>query len=184
MRRHRLLKPLLIGLALCWAFPVSASVDPVATKKELQQIQNRIQDLQKDIKRTQSRRSATEQALQKAEQAISDTRRKLREVNRSMTQSEAKLAELRRAQQDLNRAKEAQRAALKQDINAAYRAGRQEYVKLLLNQEQPDKMARLMKYYDYYHQARMARIQAFNQTLRDIKDNEISINEEVAELST
>ena len=57
MRRHRLLKPLLIGLALCWAFPVSASVDPVATKKELQQIQNRIQDLQKDIKRTQSRRS-------------------------------------------------------------------------------------------------------------------------------
>ncbi|HCB40252.1 MAG TPA: ATPase, partial [Gammaproteobacteria bacterium] len=143
-----------------------------------------IQDLQKDIKRTQSRRSATEQALQKAEQAISDTRRKLREVNRSMTQSEAKLAELRRAQQDLNRAKEAQRAALKQDINAAYRAGRQEYVKLLLNQEQPDKMARLMKYYDYYHQARMARIQAFNQTLRDIKDNEISINEEVAELST
>ncbi|RLT89237.1 MULTISPECIES: murein hydrolase activator EnvC family protein [unclassified Ketobacter] len=184
MGRHRLLKPLLIGLALCWAFPVSASVDPVATKKELQQIQNRIQDLQKDIKRTQSRRSATEQALQKAEQAISDTRRKLREVNRSMTQSEAKLAELRRAQQDLNRAKEAQRAALKQDINAAYRAGRQEYVKLLLNQEQPDKMARLMKYYDYYHQARMARIQAFNQTLRDIKDNEISINEEVAELST
>ena len=184
MRRHRLLKPLLIGLALCWAFPVSASVDPVATKKELQQIQNRIQDLQKDIKRTQSRRSATEQALQKAEQAISDTRRKLREVNRSMTQSEAKLAELRRAQQDLNRAKEAQRAALKQDINAAYRAGLQEYVKLLLNQEQPDKMARLMKYYDYYHQARMARIQAFNQTLRDIKDNEISINEEVAELST
>jgi len=184
MRRHRLLKPLLIGLALCWAFPVSASVDPVATKKELQQIQNRIQDLQKDIKRTQSRRSATEQALQKAEQAISDPRRKLREVNRSMTQSEAKLAELRRAQQDLNRAKEAQRAALKQDINAAYRAGRQEYVKLLLNQEQPDKMARLMKYYDYYHQARMARIQAFNQTLRDIKDNEISINEEVAELST
>ena len=184
MRRHRLLKPLLIGLALCWAFPVSASVDPVATKKELQQLQNRIQDLQKDIKRTQSRRSATEQALQKAEQAISDTRRKLREVNRSMTQSEAKLAELRRAQQDLNRAKEAQRAALKQDINAAYRAGRQEYVKLLLNQEQPDKMARLMKYYDYYHQARMARIQAFNQTLRDIKDNEISINEEVAELST
>ena len=69
MRRHRLLKPLLIGLALCWAFPVSASVDPVATKKELQQIQNRIQDLQKDIKRTQSRRSATKQRHKAAQDA-------------------------------------------------------------------------------------------------------------------
>lgn len=184
MPSNRFLKTLLVGLALCWAFPVSANVDPVATKKELQQIQSRIQDLQKEIKRTQSRRSKTEQALQKSEQAISNTRRKLREVNRSMAKSEAKLSELRIAQRDLNRAKKEQHSALKQDINAAYRTGRQEYVKLLLNQEQPDKMARLMKYYDYFHQARMARIQAFNQTLRDIKNNEVSINEEVAALTT
>ena len=180
----RALISLWIGLALCWAFPVMASVDPVATKKELQQIQSRIQDLQKEIKRTQSRRSSTEEALKKSEEAISNTRRKLREVNRSMAQSDAKLAQLRQSQQQLNRAKEAQRSALKQDINAAYRAGRQEYVKLLLNQEQPDKLARQMKYYDYYHQARMQRIQAFNQTLAEIKANEVQINEEVAQLSS
>lgn len=183
MRLIRLLTPLLIGLALCRAFPVWASVDPVATKKELQQIQNRIADLQKEIKRTQNQRSATEQALQKAEREISDTRRKLKGVNDAMAQSESKLNELRIAQRQLNQAKEVQRSALKQDINAAYRTGRQEYMKLLLNQEQPDKMARLMKYYDYYHQARMERIQAFNQTLNDIKANEIKINEEVAQLT-
>lgn len=183
MRLIRLLTPLLIGLALCRAFPVWASVDPVATKKELQQIQNRIADLQKEIKRTQNQRNATEQALQKAEREISDTRRKLKGVNDAMAQSESKLNELRIAQRQLNQAKEVQRSALKQDINAAYRTGRQEYMKLLLNQEQPDKMARLMKYYDYYHQARMERIQAFNQTLTDIKTNEIKINEEVAQLT-
>jgi len=180
----RLLAILLIGLALSRAFPVWANVDPVATKKELQKIQSRIQDLQKEIKRTQNRRSETEQALQKAERAISDTRRKLRDANQSMARSEAKLQELRSAQRNLNQAKDAQRAALKQDINAAYRSGRQEYVKLLLNQEQPDKMARLMKYYDYFHQARMERITAFNQTLNDIKSNEVSINEEVTQLVT
>ncbi len=130
----RLLAILLIGLALSRAFPVWANVDPVATKKELQKIQSRIQDLQKEITRTQSRRSDTERALQKAEQAISNTRRKLSEVNTSMARSEAKLKELRKAQHELNKAKEAQRSALKQDINAAYRTGRQEYVKLLLNQ--------------------------------------------------
>jgi len=175
---------LLIGLALCQALPVLASVDPVATKKELQEIQQRISELQKDIKQTQSRRSDTEKALQKAEQAISDTRRKLEQVNRDLNRSEANLRDLQARQQQLRQALNAQKTALKQDINAAYRAGRQEYVKLLLNQEQPDKMARLMKYYDYFHQARMERIKTFNQTLTEVQANEVSINEELAQLAS
>jgi septal ring factor EnvC (AmiA/AmiB activator) len=173
----------MIGLALSQANPVLANVDPVATKKELTKIQSRINDLQKEIKHTQSRRSATEKALQKAEQAISDTRRKLNQANRDLASSEAKLRELRQHQQELNQARDAQKSALRQDINAAYRTGRQEYVKLLLNQERPDEMARLMKYYDYFHQARMQRIKTFNETLANIRDNEISINEEMAQLA-
>ncbi|MAR91917.1 MAG: hypothetical protein CML06_13705 [Pseudomonadales bacterium] len=179
----RLLRTTLIGLALCQAVSVMAAVDPVATKQELKQIQQRIEALQSTIKRTQARRSETEQALQRAEKAISDTRRKLAGVNADIKGSEAKLAQLRQTQAQLDQAKKAQRAALKQDINAAYRAGRQEYVKLLLNQEQPDKLARLMKYYDYFHQARMERIQAFNATLREIRANEAKINEGVGQLS-
>ncbi|MVF13891.1 peptidoglycan DD-metalloendopeptidase family protein [Ketobacter sp. MCCC 1A13808] len=161
---------------------VFANVDPVATKKELKQLQHNIDALQQQIKRSQTQRSSTEQALQQAEKAISDTRRKLQNVSAALTQSESRLKALEAEQTKLNRAKESQKSALKKDINAAYRSGRQEYVKLLLNQEQPDKMARLMKFYDYYHQARMARITAFNKTLEEIRSNELEINDKVAEL--
>lgn len=183
--RHSLAS-FLIAVTLGCACNLSAAngVDPVATKQELQRVQKRIDDLQRQIKRTQSKRTSTEQALQQAEQAISNTKRKLRDVGYSLQQSEGKLRELRKAQQELNNAKQAQRSALKSDINAAYRTGRQEYVKLLLNQEQPDKMARLMKYYDYFHQARLSRIQAFNQTLQDIQNNEDQINQEMAQLES
>lgn len=159
-----------------------ASVDPVATKQELKQVQKRIDNLQAQIKRTQSKRSNAEKSLQKAEQEVSSIHRKLRQVGNDFAQSEIKLEKLRVAQNELNRAKNQQKEALKGDINSAYRAGRQEYIKLLLNQEQPDKMARLMKYYDYFHKARMERINAFNQTLADINTNEIEINEEIAQL--
>lgn len=183
MRKHHIFIMLLIGLTLSQAFPVLANVDPIATKKELHKIQSRINELQKEIKQTQSQRSATEKALQKAEQAISDTRRKLNQATRDLANSESKLQELRERQTELKRALEAQKAALRQDINSAYRTGRQEYVKLLLNQERPDEMARLMKYYDYFHQARMERIKTFNETLANIRSNEISINEEMAQLA-
>lgn len=159
-----------------------ASVDPVATKQELKQVQRKIDNLQAQIKRTQSTRSNAEKALQTAEQEVSNTRRKLRQVSNDFAKTEKKLAELKAVQKELNKAKEKQKAALKGDINAAYRTGRQEYIKLLLNQEQPDQLARLMKYYDYFHKARMERIEAFNQTLADINSNEIKINEEIAQL--
>lgn len=163
---------------------VLADVDPVATKQELKQLKQKIESLQADIKRTQRQRSSTEQALQQAEKAISETRRKLRNVTSSLNLSSQKLQELETAQAKLNQDREFQKQALVKDINAAYRSGRQEYVKLLLNQEQPENMARLMKYYDYYHQARMSRIHAFNQTLEDIRRNEVAINEKMVELES
>ena len=172
---------------LSWLLAVAsaqANVDPVATKQELQQVQKKINHLQAQIKRTQSKRSSAEKALQKAEQEVSDIRRKLRDVSASYATSEKKLTELQVAQKELNHAKDQQKDALKDDINAAYRTGRQEYLKLLLNQEEPDKLARLMKYYDYFHKARMARITAFNQTLADISANEIKINEEISQLES
>ena len=156
--------------------------DPVATKKEIRQVQKRIEQLQNQIKRNQSQRSQAEQALRNAERSVSKIRRELRQANQNFQATESKLKALRKTQSDLNRAKQKQKHALKNDINAAYRAGRQEYVKLLLNQEQPDKMARVVKYYDYYHRARMNRIDEFNGTLAQISSNEAAINKEIEQL--
>lgn len=48
---------------------------------------------------------------------------------------------------------------------AAYQNGRQEYLKLLLNQQNPEKFARTLTYYDYMSKARLAQLRAFNETL-------------------
>lgn len=168
-----------IGWLFC--LPINAwadSVDPVATKKELHKVQQRIDALQAQIKRTRQKRSETEKLLETSEQNISRIHRELRTVNQSLAASKQKIDGLTSAQQQLNTAKTAQKDALKGDISAAYRTGRQEYLKMLLNQEQPDKLARVIKYYDYYHQARLARIEKFNQTLQDIETNQTQLNEE------
>ena len=45
---------------------------------------------------------------------------------------------------------------------AAYQSGQQEYLKLLLNQQHPEKFARTLTYYDYLSQARLEQLDAFN----------------------
>jgi septal ring factor EnvC (AmiA/AmiB activator) len=60
--------------------------------------------------------------------------------------------------------------ALAEDVRASYTQKRQEYIKLPLNQQHPEKFARMMRYYDYFHRARAERITGFKTTLQKLDD--------------
>lgn len=184
---HRLCV-LLVALlpVLVTSLPAHArsDTDPATTKRELEQVKKRIDKLQQAIKSTRSERSAAENELKKVEQEIGSTRGKLREVQAQQNEAQAQLAKLEAQQKELHAAMERQRSAMRGDIVAAYRSGRQEYLKLVLNQEEPERLSRLMKYYDYFRGARLQRLNAFNQTLSDIASNEIQIQDRMAELDT
>lgn len=65
---------------------------------------------------------------------------------------------------------------------AAYQNGRQEYLKLLLNQQNPEKFARTLTYYDYLSQARLEQLKSFNETLRQLANVEKDIALQQAQL--
>ena len=157
-------------------------VDAQKTEKELSQVKKKIQSLQSVIKSTQTRRSDTEEALRKVELEISNTRRDLREANTQIRQSRKTVSRLNEEKARLEAAKKKQKAALVSDIQAAYRTGRQEYIKLLLNQQEPEKLARVIKYYDYFHRTRLRNIQAFNSTITSLEENQQQLDDELERL--
>jgi len=53
--------------------------------------------------------------------------------------------------------------------------GQQEYLKLLLNQQNPEKFSRTLTYYDYLSQARLEQLATFNETLRQLANVEQDI---------
>ncbi len=65
---------------------------------------------------------------------------------------------------------------------AAYQNGREEYLKLLLNQQNPEKFARTLTYYDYLSQARLEQLKNFNETLRQLTNVEKDIDAQQAQL--
>src|SRR5690606_35180752 len=56
-----------------------------------------------------------------------------------------------------------------------FRSGRQEYLKLLLNQQNPEKFSRTLTYYDYLNTARFEQVERFNETLRQLANVEAGI---------
>lgn len=174
---------LLLALLASPLVQAGGESDPATTKRELEQVKKRIDQLQKAIATTRSQRSAAENALKKAEQDIGNIRRKLRDVQSQQSQAQAQLAQLENERTALRAAVERQRDAMRADVVAAYRSGRQEYLKLLLNQEDPARLSRTLKYYEYFRTARLQRLDAFSQTLADLAHTESEIEARVAELA-
>ncbi len=65
---------------------------------------------------------------------------------------------------------EAQQAALRAEVRAAFLIGRQEQLKLLLNQDDPASAGRMLAYYGYFARARTGRIKEIRERVARLRD--------------
>ncbi|MBI5463249.1 MAG: peptidoglycan DD-metalloendopeptidase family protein [Gammaproteobacteria bacterium] len=177
----------LLGCAgLCWlavAAPAVAQADSPNTKPgthpdthpdtrqanaELTELRTRIGALQTQLKSARAQESDLAQDVREVEQRIGEINRGVRDVYTQLRDGERQLDALQ-AQYTEGVAKlEQERHALGRQLRAAYLLGRQEQVKLLLNQEDPAHMGRTLVYYRYLNQARLNRIQQVEATLAQL----------------
>ncbi len=142
-------------LAATLALPALAQDDP---ERELQEVREKIAELQRNVRRDTDRRDALSGQLRDAEESVRDARGRLDDVRRRLAESDAKLKSLAadRAKNEAALAK--QREALAAELRSAYIGGRQEQFKLLLSQEDPATLGRMLTYYSYFGRARSAKI--------------------------
>ncbi|HID50304.1 MAG TPA: peptidase M23, partial [Chromatiales bacterium] len=135
---------------------------------ELERLQQQIRTLTRQRNQVRNRHDEIQQELRLTEQAISETVRELRKLDRQRARQKKELRRLQRQQQKLRAQLARQRELLAQQVRTAYMIGRQEYLKLLLNQEDPATLGRAMTYYRYFNAARLARIGEVNETLQEL----------------
>lgn len=183
-RLTRLLSTLLIYACLALTgLPAATAADDGAEKaRQLEQLRARIAALQKRFAQTQEMESRAEAELQATERAIGGTVRKLRAIDRQ-------LLALRRDMKRLGAERTAhktllagQRQHLAREARAAYAMGRQQRIKLLLNQQQPERVGRALTYFAYISGARAQRIEGVRRQLSHLRAVEASIAEKTAAL--
>ncbi len=155
---------LLLGLAAANAWP--AEGDP---EKELREVRQRIEELQRAVRRDTDRRDALSGQLRNAEEKVRDARGRLRGVRKRLAESDARLRDLEAQREAHERALDEQRAALASQLRAAYMGGREEQVKLLLSQEDPAAFGRMLVYYSYLGRARAAKIAEIGQLVEELQ---------------
>jgi septal ring factor EnvC (AmiA/AmiB activator) len=83
---------------------------------------------------------------------------------------------------ELQQSMRAHYAGIARQIRASYVMGRQEYLKLLLNQQDPAAVSRTLVYYDYFNRARVKQIDAIDQDLAKLAAVEQRMRDKAAEL--
>ena len=149
------------------------------TERALEALREQIQSLQTNQQKNRSQLSNEQKALKEADIAINRSNQRLRATRKSLRESQQSLKKLKQREQRLNSDKRKQQQALAKQIRTAYMNGNQEYIKLLLNQEDPAKVARSIAYYDYLNKARAEKIATLKTTIRELNQviTEIAVEE-------
>lgn len=181
---HTALLVLTLLLTGSIAAPALAAKDTeVQTKAaQLDKLRKRIGVLKQELEDVRGTRDARQAALERTDKAISGLIAELRITRTRVSDAEQQLAVLEKEQQAERRKLAVMRAQLKQEVRASYMAGRQERVKLLLNQEDPAAVARMLVYQGYFTRARTERIQDFRETLARLGEREQVLLERRASL--
>lgn len=138
--------------------PSNQTSDPGAASAELTELRARIGAVQQQLNAARAQESELAGQLRSVEQRIGHLTRSLRTVKTKLRDEERRLNDLQAKYTTVNAELDAERKLLARQLRAAYLLGRQEQVKLLLNQEDPARLGRMLTYYRYLNHTRLVRI--------------------------
>ena len=173
----------LIALALiCLLNPAFADDERAQTQKQLDATRQDIAELKKNLSQLQQEKSGVQKDLRTTETQMGQLEKQVEALQKELKKSETELQRLDEEKKKLQSARVEQQRLIAIQARAAYQSGRQEYLKLLLNQQNPEKFARTLTYYDYVSQARLEQLRNFNETLRQLAEVEKDIDLQQAQL--
>lgn len=123
-------------------------------ERELENVREKISTLKKSMDKRAADRDRLTGDLQEAEVQISEKRIRLKEIGRLRQFSEKRKAELEQMRSKREAELEQESGQLAAQVRAAYTSGKQERIKLLLNQQDPATAGRMMVYYRYLNDYR------------------------------
>jgi len=147
-----------------------AAASSAAKEKELRELRSRIESLQKGLSSAEESHSEAADALKDSERAISDANRALHDLRRQSRDANRKLTELRAEAREHEVTIKSQQARLGRILYRQYVAGEAEPLKLLLNGEDPARIARNMRYFGYVSRARVELIAGLRANLARVAE--------------
>ena len=151
---------------------VAAFADNTADREKLANLQRKIDTIQKELEADNKAKDEAVYKLKQTEKDIAIESAQLKHIDQRLQQLKEKRSSLLDQQSELGHQISIHRDYLARQLQAAYAMGKQEYIKLLLNQQNPSDISRMVAYYQYFNNSRVDRINEIKQDLSSL--NEVS----------
>ncbi len=180
----------LAALGLLWGASAAPAAprpegDAQKTEERLAAVKAEIERITREVSAEQVERDRLTGELRSAELSVSDVRGALLDVRRERTEGAARRSALAAEKHERESQLIDNRAALAGQMRAAYLIGRQEPLKLLLNQQDPALAGRMFAYYSYFGRARAGQIKLIENDVQRIAELQVELeaeDEKLAEL--
>jgi len=145
-------------------------------EQKLERVQQSIAKVKEHLKSTRYKRGHVVTELKQLESKISENSAALGRTETKIEKLNGTAASLRSELDSLQQKLATQRQTLSEQLRVAYATGRQQQVKMLLNQQDPAEMGRIMVYFDYLNRARARHISEFLHSIAEKKRVEETLN--------
>jgi septal ring factor EnvC (AmiA/AmiB activator) len=136
----------------------------------LDAVRAEIRAVEARLSRQTTERDDELKSLRRAELAAAAANEELVRVRAQLREQRARRETLARESTAATQRLARERDALAAQVRLSYMTGREELAKLLLSQESPATLGRMLVYYDYFNRARTARIAAASRELAVLDD--------------
>jgi septal ring factor EnvC (AmiA/AmiB activator) len=134
----------------------------------LKQLREHIGSLKDELGDMRGREAGLQRELESLDKAVGRSAAEMRKLEEEKAALQVRLAALEQEQRQQRRDMQKMRGRLVQDLRSAYLTGQQEQVRLLLSQEDPATVSRILAYHGYFTRSRSERIQALRGTLAQL----------------
>ncbi len=178
--------PLIIAILIALMLLPAARLDAAATAKteaELRTLREKIERITQQASRDALERDRLSGSLKAAELSVGQARAELTRASRDYADRSARRSSLGETRQQQQQALLHQRAALAAQLRVAYMIGREEPLKLLLNQQDPLHSGRLFAYYGYFGRARAGQISDIQAQVQRLDALDVELTQQQTELA-
>ncbi len=149
--------------------PVSAAED---SSERLSKVSKDITQLKSLLDTIKKERSQLESRLEMSEKDIVFIQSNLKKNQKQLDEALAEEKKQQAQRQQLRQQQAREQAVVAQAIEAAYIAGHSPQLKMMLNQENPDQISRMMAYYDHFANVQAQALKALEESDRKLAANE------------
>jgi septal ring factor EnvC (AmiA/AmiB activator) len=148
-----------------------------SAEQERAELRKKLLTLKEDIGKTEKARGHAADSLSASEAAISNANRSLRELAAEQERTKKRLEKLTISQEALETAVAQQRNRLEKMLRGQYVGGQDDRVKLLLSGDNPNRIARELRYLGYVSAEQSKAIDILQQNLAAIEANKLDAEE-------